>query len=184
MEFCPVVMRPTILILARPNRKNKENSLRHLRETAYRCDYMDGRRVVFHPGVAGKDRAAAVERIKLGIKAALSELDQLGLGHIILCPETMGKLSQIGDLDETLSFCRLDERLIPCVDFGHLYARSLGTDQGDEATARIIQEMIDAIGLERTRIMHVHFSNIEYTKPGKSGIIIMESRNTGPILVP
>ena len=43
-----------------------------------------------------------------------------------LCPETMGKINQLGDLDEVLELCTVDERLVPCVDFGHLYARYSG----------------------------------------------------------
>ena len=39
--------------------------------------------------------------------------------------ETMGKLNQLGDLEEVLTLCTLDERLIPCIDFGHLNARAL-----------------------------------------------------------
>ena len=36
----------------------------------------------------------------------------------------MGKVNQLGTLDEVLALCSVDERMIPCVDFGHLYARS------------------------------------------------------------
>ena len=68
--------------------------------------------------------------------------DGAGFGHIALCPETMGKINQLGDLDEVLELCTLDERLIPCIDFGHLYARSLGADDGREAFAR----MLDRVG--------------------------------------
>ena len=78
----------------------------------------------------------------------------------------MGKINQLGDLDEVLELCGLDERLIPCVDFGHLYARSLGREDGEEAMARILDKMAAALGQERASRFHSHFSHIEFTPKG------------------
>ncbi len=38
----------------------------------------------------------------------------------------MGKIGQLGTLDEVLALCGVDERITPCIDFGHLNARTLG----------------------------------------------------------
>ena len=89
-----------------------------------------------------------------------------GYGHIALCPETMGKLGQLGDLAEVLELCALDDRLIPCVDFGHLYARSLGELTGEAACKAILDQMEAALGPERVRTFHSHFSQIEFTPKG------------------
>lgn len=83
-----------------------------------------------------------------------------------LCPETMGKINQLGDLDEVLELCGLDERLLPCVDFGHLYARSLGADEGKEAFTRILDKMQNQLGIARASQFHSHFSKIEFTPSG------------------
>ena len=92
--------------------------------------------------------------------------DGEGFGHITLCPETMGKINQLGDLDEALELCTLDERLLPTVDFGHLYARSLGADEGAEATERMLDRMVQVLGGERASRFHSHFSRIEFTPKG------------------
>ena len=89
-----------------------------------------------------------------------------GYAHIALCPETMGKIGQLGDLAEVLELCGLDERLIPCVDFGHLYARSLGELTGSEACKTMLDEMEKALGPQRVRTFHSHFSQIEFTPKG------------------
>ena len=68
----------------------------------------------------------------ISLREVIRACDGEGYGHITLCPETMGKINQLGDLDEVLELCRLDERLLPCIDFGHLYARSLGELEGEE----------------------------------------------------
>ena len=78
------------------------------------------------------------------------------------------RLKIVESLDEVLALCQLDERLIPCVDFGHLYARSLGADDGAEAMERILDRMARSLGEERVRQFHSHFSHIEFTPGGGS----------------
>ena len=68
------------------------------------------------------------------MRRAVEALDEAGYGDMTLCPETMGKIGQLGTLDEVLALCGVDKRITPCIDFGHLYARSLGT-QFAEGTA-------------------------------------------------
>ena len=50
------------------------------------------------------------------LRMAQRTLDEAGLSHVHICPETMGKLNQLGDLEEVLGFCELDERFTPCID--------------------------------------------------------------------
>ena len=96
----------------------------------------------------------------------LSACDDQGFSHIALCPETMGKINQLGDLDEVLELCTLDERLVPCIDFGHLYARSLGADDGAEAFSRMLDRAEAVLGRARAGRFHSHFSRIEFTPKG------------------
>ena len=69
-------------------------------------------------------------------------------------------------MEEVLELCALDPRLLPCVDFGHLYARSLGADEGAEAMERMLECMEAALGPERASRFHSHFSHIEFTPGG------------------
>ena len=100
------------------------------------------------------------------LKEVIAACDGAGFGHITLCPETMGKINQLGDLDEVLELCTVDGRLLPCVDFGHLYARSLGADDGAEAMERMLDRMEEVLGEERASRFHSHFSHIEFTPNG------------------
>ena len=79
----------------------------------------------------------------------------------------MGKLGQIGDIEEILRICALDERLIPCVDFGHIYARRLGQFGDKKSFAAILDGIESSLGKERAKQIHVHFSRIEFTKGGE-----------------
>ena len=69
-----------------------------------------------------------------------------------------GKINQLGDLDEVLTLCTLDERLIPCIDFGHLYARSLGELEGEQACREMLDKVERVLGEERASRFHSHFT--------------------------
>ena len=131
------------------------------------ADWMGAARVVIHTGaIMKRPRREAQEAALQVLPQVMALNDAAGYGHITLCVETMGKLNQLGDLDEVLELCGVDERLLPCVDFGHLYARSLGADQGHETVVRILDKMENALGLERASRFHSHFSRIEFTEKG------------------
>ena len=123
--------------------------------------------MVIHSGSLMKRTRREAQDIALkSLKEVLFACDDAGFSHMTLCPETMGKINQLGDLDEVLELCTVDERLIPCVDFGHLYARSLGTDEGAEACVRMLDRMKEILGEERASRFHSHFSKIEFTPKG------------------
>ena len=96
----------------------------------------------------------------------------------------MGKINQLGTLYEVLELCRLDERLIPCIDFGHLNARSLGGLKQFEDYKKIFIEIENALGLERLRQYHAHFSKIEYTTGGEKRHLTFEDTVFGPNFEP
>lgn len=83
-----------------------------------------------------RTRRQALDIAKETLRQSIAACDDQGFGDVTLCPETMGKINQLGDLDEVLELCQIDGRLLPCIDFGHLYARSLGADDGAEVFAR------------------------------------------------
>ena len=78
----------------------------------------------------------------------------------------MGKINQLGDLEEVLAICQDEAGLLPCVDFGHLYARSLGALDGEAAVEGMLDRMVQVLGEARARVFHSHFSKIEYTPRG------------------
>ena len=112
-------------------------------------------------------RAYGLEKALDTLRRAQEALDQAGYEDMTLCPETMGKVGQLGTLDEVLALCGVDERITPCIDFGHLNARTLGGIQSKADYAAILDRMAEALGDERARRFHVHFSRIEYSKGGE-----------------
>ena len=144
------------------------NSVHYLLQSAELCKALGGRRVIFHSGSCGKQsREAALEKALDTLRRAQEALDEAGFSDITLCPETMGKIGQLGTLDEVLALCKVDARITPCIDFGHLNARTLGGIQSKADYAAILDRIGEALGDERARQFHVHFSRIEFSKGGE-----------------
>ena len=144
------------------------NSVHYLLQSAAVCKALGGRRIVFHPGSCGKQsREAALEKALDTMRRAQAALDEAGYSDMTLCPETMGKIGQLGTLDEVLALCRVDARITPCIDFGHLNARTLGGIQTKADYAAILDRLEEGLGDERARRFHVHFSRIEFSKGGE-----------------
>ena len=158
---------PYFINLANPDRESLRKNNGYVLTSCAAADWMGAKRVVVHTGaLMGRSRREALDIAKRGMQTLLSVLDTAGLGHIALCPETMGKINQLGDLEEVLELCTLDQHLVPCIDFGHLYARSLGADDGPEAFSRMLDRMEEVLGPERASAFHSHFSHIEFTPKG------------------
>ena len=129
---------------------------------------MGAQRIVIHSGSCAKiSREEALELAKDTMKKAREALISEGLGDIICCPETMGKVNQLGTLEEVLALCSVDKRITPCIDFGHLNARTLGGIQSKADYAVLLDRLGEALGDERARRFHVHFSRIEFSAGGE-----------------
>jgi deoxyribonuclease-4 len=140
-----------------------------------------GKRLVFHVGSPAKlPRAAAFENVKTALKkiAEASRENPLFDG-IRLCPETMGKLGQIGSADEIIELCKIDGIYTPCVDFGHVNAREGGSLKSSDDYRALINKYLDALG-ERAAEMHVHFSRIEYAAAGEIRHLTFADNRFGP----
>ena len=158
---------PYFINLANPDPESQEKTIGYITAACRVADQMGASRVVIHSGALMKRTREEAMAIALPfLKEIVSVCDDQGFGHIALCPETMGKINQLGDLDEVLRLCQVHESLIPCVDFGHLYARSLGADEGAEAMERMLSRMEAELGADRASRFHSHFSHIEFTPNG------------------
>lgn len=158
---------PYFINLANPAPEALQKTIGYVTAACLAADQMGAGRIVVHSGALMKrSRREALEIALKSLKTVIAVCDAEGFGHIALCPETMGKINQLGDLDEVLELCTLDERLLPCIDFGHLYARSLGVDDGQEAFCRMLDRVEETLGLERASRFHSHFSHIQFTLNG------------------
>lgn len=158
---------PYYISLSSVEQEKRDKSVEYIVESARVARLLKADRVIVHSGSCGKiTREQALELAKETLAAARRALDENGLADIFICPETMGKVNQLGNLDEVMELCLIDERFIPCIDFGHLNARTFGEIKGKADYEAILDTIENRLGGERLKLFHSHFSKIEYTENG------------------
>lgn len=176
---------PYYISMSSTEEEKRLNSVNYILASAKAVKAMGGNRIVVHTGSCGKiSREYALELAMDTMKIAINALDNEGLSDIHICPETMGKVNQLGTLDEVLSLCSLDERLIPCIDFGHLNARDLGIFKTKADFEKVFLKIADKLGTDRLKNFHSHFSKIEYTTGGEKKHLTFEDTHYGPDFEP
>ena len=159
---------PYFISMSSLEEEKRLNSINYILDSCRAVKSLGGRRVIFHSGSCGKQsREAALGKALDTLQRMVEAVDEAGYGGLTLCPETMGKVGQLGTLDEVLALCGVDSRITPCIDFGHLNARTLGGIQTKADYAAILDRMAEVLGDDRARQFHVHFSRIEYSAGGE-----------------
>lgn len=176
---------PYYINFANPDDAMADKSFGYLFRSAQKVQMFFGDRVVFHTSSVGKmKRQEAFELTKKRMEVFLRRLSHSNYTDVWFCPETMGKINQIGDYEEVAELVSMADCLLPTVDFGHQNARTLGGLKTEEDYEHIITHLIDKVGYERTKKMHVHFSKIEYSQGGEVKHLTFADTQFGPEFLP
>ncbi len=158
---------PYFISLSSIEKEKRDNSINFILQSADAASRIGADRIVIHAGSCAKiTREEALELAKDTLVRARAKVVSRGLGNTHFCPETMGKVNQLGNLEEVLELCALDETFIPCIDFGHLNARTFGGIKGKVEYEEILDKIENKLGSDRVKMFHSHFSKIMYTQPG------------------
>ncbi len=176
---------PYYINLANPEEENAIKSYNYILQSAEKVKIMGGKRIVFHPASQGKmKREQAVTLTIERLKRLRDIVYEKGLDDLIYCPETMGKLGQIGTIEEVVEFCKIDKIYTPAVDFGHINAREFGSLKTEKDYMERLEFMIDSLGYDRMKHFHIHFSKIEYSAKGEVRHLTFEDNHYGPDFAP
>ncbi len=176
---------PYFINFANPDDEAAQKSYNYVLSSARAIVAMGGERVVFHPAAQGKaERGEAVRLTSDRLKILRDLIYSNGFENLKFCPETMGKLAQIGTLEEIVEFCKIDECFLPAVDFGHINAREQGSLKTVSDYKRRLEYMISELGYERVKNFHVHFSKIMYGGKGEIKHLTFEDETYGPEFEP
>jgi len=130
----------------------------------YECG---GKSIVFHAAFYLKDEKQKVfERVEKNLKKVSKNLNDLGV-QVKIRPETTGKETQFGTLDEILRLSESVENVMPCIDFSHLHARSNGKENTFEEFSTSLEKVEKTLGKDGLHNLHCHVSGIEYTAKGE-----------------
>lgn len=159
---------PYYISLSSIDEEKRLNSIKYILDTLHAAKIMGADRIVVHSGSCGNiTRKEALNLAFDTLKLAIAAADERGYGDIHICPETMGKVKQLGTVEEVIKLCQLDERLIPTIDFGHVNSMTLGGLKNKEDFYYIFDDIKNKLGEERGRSFHAHYSRIEYTNAGE-----------------
>lgn len=159
-----------------------EASKRRLIACATAAEWMGAYVVVFHMGFYGREgRTETFRKCKEALREIVNTIKTLGIEKVKLGPETMGKHSQFGSLDEILAICQEVEQTQLVIDWSHLHARSGGGLRSAENFREVTEKAEEKLGTEAVRNMHCHFSKIEFTyKGGEKRHHILDEATYGP----
>ena len=176
---------PYFINFANPDAEMVEKSYGYVLDTAKVLRLMQGKRVVFHPAAQGKvSREEAVALTEDRLKILRDYVYLNNMQDMLFCPETMGKLAQIGTVEEITRFCKIDPIYVPCIDFGHINAREQGSLKTVEDYKSRLQYMIDELGYDRMKHFHSHFSKIMYSAKGEVKHLTFDDMVYGPEFEP
>lgn len=176
---------PYFINFANPDDEMAAKSYAYVLDTAKALKLMGGKRVVFHPAAQGKAaREEAVVLTEERLKILRDYIYLNDLQDMIFCPETMGKLAQIGTVEEITRFCKIDPIYTPCIDFGHINAREQGSLKTVADYKERLSYMISELGFDRMKHFHSHFSKIMYSAKGEVKHLTFDDMIYGPEFEP
>jgi len=162
-----------------------EKSKQRLIACAIAANCMDAHVVVFHPGFYGKRTPhEALELCAKAMSEVVRFMRSLGITKVHLGPETTGKPSQFGSLDEVLTLCERVELTEPVIDWAHIHAREGGKMETVNNFREALDEIERRLGTEAVKNLHCHYTLVEFTGKGEKCHHTMDEVEYGPPFEP
>ena len=150
-------------------------SLQRIIDTAYVAKQAGAFSITYHAAFyMGKDKEIVYNQVKTQTRRILDVLENENI-DVWIRPETTGKATQWGDLDEIIRLSKEFEQVLPCIDFSHLHARSAGEYNTYDEFSKILEKMGTEIGEYALENFHGHLAGIEYTAKGEKQHLNLEN---------
>ncbi len=170
---------PYFISLSGVVEEKRLKSIEYISRSLHAAELLGADTIVIHTGSAAK--ISREEAMALASDTLEKNLEVNGGTTVRMGLETMGKLNQLGTLEEVIELCKKHPVYHPVVDFGHLNARNIGGYFTDCDSYRRVFDMIgSSLGDEYAYNLHCHFSKIEYTSAGEKKHLTFEDTDFGP----
>ena len=174
---------PYFISLSGVDPEKRLKSIGYIEKSLWAAELLRADTIVIHSGSAAK--ISREEAMRLSCDTLEKIIEAVGDTDIRLGIETMGKINQLGTLDEVIKQCKVDKHYVPVVDFGHMNAREVG---GYFVTVddyrRVFDKIAEGCSPEVAKNLHCHFSKIEYTGAGEKKHLTFEDNTYGPEFEP
>lgn len=175
---------PYYISLSGVEEEKRLKSITYIEKTLWAAELLGADTIVIHSGSAAKIPRDEAMRLSFDTLSRVAEsvgdspTARLGI-------ETMGKVNQLGTLDEVIEQCKISPIYTPVVDFGHLNARAIGNAfSTTDHYRRVFNEIAERLGDEHAMHLHCHFSKIEYTNAGEKKHLTFADSVFGPQFEP
>jgi len=149
-----------------------EASIQRIIETANAANELGGYSITYHAAFYLKEDKKTVFN-KL-IKRHENIFEALQDNPIWIRPETTGKESQWGSIDEIIELSKIFPKMLPCVDFSHIHARTAGKFNTYDEFSLIFEKIGKKLGDTALNNFHAHIAGIEYTAKGEKKHLNLE----------
>jgi deoxyribonuclease-4 len=174
---------PYFINFASPEEETRKKSQERLIAAVRAASWMGAYAVVFHPGYykGNSSKEEALHRTIEALKPVDEYIDSNNIKGVWIAPETTGKTSQVGDVDEVIEICRHLKHARPAVDWAHLYARSQGKFViSIDDVVKTVEKIERELGTWAVKPLHTHFSKIEYGEGGEKEHHTLSEEGYGP----
>lgn len=149
-----------------------EASIQRIIETAEAANNLNGYSITYHAAFYLKeDKKTVFDKL---IKRHEKIFEALEGNNIWVRPETTGKETQWGDINEIIELSKIFPKMLPCVDFSHIHARTAGKYNTYEEFCSIFEKIGNALGDTALDNFHAHIAGIEYTLKGEKKHLNLE----------
>lgn len=140
-------------------------SIKRIIETAKMADTLGAYSITYHAAFyMGEDKKIVFDKV---LAATEKIMQEVGNSNVWVRPETTGKATQWGDLEEIVELSKHFDKVLPCVDFSHLHARYNGISNTYDEFAQIFDKIGNELGNYALENFHAHIAGIEYSPKGE-----------------
>lgn len=151
-----------------------EASVQRIIETAQTANELGGFSITFHAAYyLGMEAELVYQQVRKQIELITNELKKTN-NKIWIRPETTGKATQWGDLQEIVRLSKEFETVLPCVDFSHLHARYNGVSNTYDEFCKIFETIGNELGQTALDNFHAHIAGIDYGAKGEKKHLNLE----------
>lgn len=130
--------------------------------------------ITFHAAYYMKqDKEVVYQQVKKCV-GEISEFFKKNDINVWIRPETTGKGTQWGDLEEIIRLSKEFDNVLPCIDFSHLHARSIGQYNTYDEFSKILETVGNELGQKALDNFHAHLAGIDYGDKGEKKHLILE----------
>lgn len=151
-----------------------EASINRILDTARMGKTLGAYSITYHAAFyMGKSKEEVYKQVEKANEIICKTLEE-ERNDIWVRPETTGKATQWGDLEEIVKLSKNFKQVLPCVDFSHLHARTNGLYNTYDEFCRIFETIGKELGTYALENFHAHIAGIEYGEKGEKKHLMLE----------